>query len=197
MHGVRPAGRRAAAVSVGEYRVWVQAARAVLDRIGDGTYKPGGQLPPAWVLGAELGISKTSTQLAYRYLAGHGVICRAAVPQDGYRVCGAPLLLPQLDFGAAQAPPSAVPARLPGPGNRRPWARVAYAVRTRVGDGTYPGRIPSSGVLAAESGTTRPAALRAIRALEHHGIIVRSAGGWYAVRSTPPLRAEQEEAETR
>jgi hypothetical protein len=32
--------------------------------------------------------------------------------------------------------------------------------------------------------------------LEHHGVIVRSAGGWHAGTITPPLGAEQE-AQTR
>jgi DNA-binding FadR family transcriptional regulator len=175
-------------VSVGEYRLWVQAARAVLDRVGDGTLKPRDQLPAAKALAAELGMSKSGTQQAYRYLAAQGVISRTAVPHAGYRVSDGPL--PQVDLGAAKAPPGAVPARLPGPGNRRPWARVAYAVCTRAGDGTYPGRIPSSTVLAAEFGTSRPAVLRAFRALEHHGVIVRLGSTWHAVRNPPPLREQ-------
>lgn len=66
--------------------VWRQIHRQIRDRILSGSLPPGTRLPPERILAAQLGVNRATVVVAYRELAGDGLV--AARVGSGTRVVG-------------------------------------------------------------------------------------------------------------
>ncbi|MFF4363494.1 GntR family transcriptional regulator [Streptomyces sp. NPDC001604] len=144
----------------------------ILGRIKDGTYPVGTVLPARWLIAEELGVSRSTVDVACRALTGQGYLVgvpgrgRGTVVLDPLNPSAGPDVHARTSEGQCET--------WPGPGsNRDMLEHITAGIRQRIADGTYPTgqRIPSVAQIAAQSGTRTWLARQAVDALKAEGLL--------------------------
>ncbi|MFD4578180.1 winged helix-turn-helix domain-containing protein [Streptomyces sp. NPDC058417] len=167
-----------------------QVAAVIRSRIADGVYTVGSVLPPRPLLADELGVSRSTLDLACRALRNEGLL--AVVPGRGRgTVVIDPLKPPGREVLARRG--AGEYEKWPGRGATRDTVeRITAAIRKRIADGTYRpgGRIPTVTELAMEFGARTWLAREAVDSLREEGVVYCRRPAGHFVRPGAAARAD-------
>ncbi|MFG2138897.1 GntR family transcriptional regulator [Streptomyces sp. NPDC048650] len=133
---------------------WRQVADVMRERIADGTYPPGTQIPSVLKLQEEFGIATATSQKVHRGLRDEGLIYTE----------------PGLGSFVAKRQPG-------GPVSAAKWVQIANVIRKRIVSGEYPTHHLISEVrMEQEFGVARVTVRKVTAALREEGLIVTTPG---------------------
>lgn len=166
-------------------RGWARAVNELLDRIDNGSLKPGGKVPSRSRLSAELGVSIYSVGQATGWLSskrilrqgpGHSFVLTSSARERASALTAGPRsAIPVVRTAISEARGTEHAA------SPLAWVRIANLAGERVSTGEYTGRMPPLNELAAETGVSRRTVARAYRHLAEHEKVYRIIGhGYYA-----------------
>ncbi|WP_307828820.1 winged helix-turn-helix domain-containing protein [Actinomadura viridis] len=145
---------------------YAQITDALRQRITDGTYAPGSQLPAEVALCAEFRVVRNTVRRALSTLQAEGLI---SVRTGIGRFVN-------------------TPTNHPPPGTRPQYARIAEHLRHQISNGTIPpgARLPSEARICERYGVSRFTARQALRSLEDAGLVTCVQGVGRHVRQDVP-----------
>lgn len=188
VNGQEPAQAHPAAHVARDTAIWPRVAQDLLERIVDGEFKPGRELPPLASLLEGMDVSHYVLRQAVRYLAQHQIVRGGRGHRftltSSARIRAEDLIARMQAAAPAEAkaedarPDPAAIRQIPGPQN---WKRVANLLLTRIGSGQYSSWLPGKTALAEETGFSERTVGRALGELAGRDLIYRVIGRSYHV----------------
>jgi DNA-binding GntR family transcriptional regulator len=144
------------------WRVYVQLADRVRDRVTAGVYPGGSYLPSEAALSTEFGVARNTARRALRVLVGENLV--VAVPSKGYLVLREEIRHLDREYL---------------------YQTIAAELRTQIESGRLPpaGKVPSERDLRQHYAASRTTVRQALGLLEGEGLIVAVHGKGRFVRS--------------